>query len=389
MIFCVAELAWGVRSLLSCANAVLFPALAIYLGFGEIPLRGLLALFGGVQILALGVALRRRQRPFPVPDDGREKILHLHFSAISLGGIVAAVLSLAAGKNGSGGLPAVLFAALSAVGWLAGFATLYRQAFQRSRRRTEFEFAGVTYRQLDSEPETLSRFIRPFAEEMVEDMDRGRVRIDLPKRSPAEIFERYDRLEREKSGPCYIRFNAFDGDRMVGGISLTLDVKGKRLPDELHCALDFNPLRRYGRVMEGGFVYISRDYRFRQEIFVGLFKCLLESAIEQDVSFILVSAVQSSRPIFEKLGFHSLGLKGICNPTQSGAETHLMCLNLASVVLKRGAGTRGGGAIQGSLDIHLLKRYVRRVILRDGWKPHRNRPWLVTPERIRMLCNPG
>jgi len=67
----------------------------------------------------------------------------------------------------------------------------------------------------------------------------------------------------------------------------------------------------------------------------------------------------------------------------------LMCLNLASVVLKRGAGTRGGGAIQGSLDIHLLKRYVRRVILRDGWKPHRNRPWLVTPERIRMLCNPG
>ena len=259
--------------------------------------------------------------------------------------------------------------------WYCG--TLYR-------RHRDFALGEFRFRQIERDADALTRFFDSYATEIATAVSRDR-RAEV-KYSRSEILEAVCRTEQAVTAQL-LYFNAYDGDKIVGGVAVALDGADRRLPIEKSYGISFDPLRRYGRIMEVRRLSVDSSYRFQPEIIRGLFKCAIEVAFENDASFMVDLAFHFVVNLLRKAGFEELPLDGRkCN--EFGSPVRVIALNL----IARQVASPGITPPQNSrfaVNQCLRYRYYRRAMLSEAWWPERRRAWSLSSAGMNDLLVGG
>jgi hypothetical protein len=254
-----------------------------------------------------------------------------------------------------------------------------------SRNSTEFALGAFTFRQLPRGDAALDAFLGFFADEIWAASSRDR--RTKTKYSRDEILNEIRRTERESDGGRRLYFQAYHRGNVVGGIAAVLDGPDRRLPIEQAFGVTFAPLRRCGRVMEVRRLSIGKNYRLQHELIRGLFKCVIDVAFANDVSFIVDSAFIFAVGVLNKVGFETLQVQDR-QAFEFGSPMRMLVQNLAARPFTHVDAANTLGAFREAVDPYLRYRYLQRLVLRQFWRPSRRRAWALAPAQIATLCVP-
>jgi hypothetical protein len=256
---------------------------------------------------------------------------------------------------------------------------------RRYRRRKEFVLGGFTFREIEREDAMIARFFGSYADEMFAAVSRDRrARVRY---SRSEIFEEVSRTERAVTARV-LHFNAYDGDKIVGGVAVALDGPDRRLPVEKSLGVTFDPLRRHGRIIEVRRLSVDASYRFQQDIIRGLFKCAIEVALENDVSFMVDLAFHFVVNLLRKAGFEALYVGGR-EAVEFGSPTQLIALNLAAREYTSPQVVAPQDTPRYAVNQCLRYRYYRRAMIRQAWLSERRPAWSLSSGDMDDLCVPN
>lgn len=253
------------------------------------------------------------------------------------------------------------------------------------RRARKFELGDYAFREAERTADARAAFLEAYAEEIWSSVNRGSAR-GQGAHSKAAILEDAWRTEQAitDQGSVYY-FNAFHQGRIVGGIGVVLDRPGRRLPAEEGIGVSLDRLREIGRVMEVRRLSIDREHRLQPDILRGLFKCIIEVALENRVSFIVDFAFSFAAPVLDKVGLRILNIPG-CDVRMFGAPMRLLAMNLAALTVTKAQGVTSAASVGGLLNAYLLDRYVKQLVLRQGWRFESRRSWSLSVPHIEKLC---
>jgi hypothetical protein len=253
------------------------------------------------------------------------------------------------------------------------------------RRRRQFTLGGFSFREIERDEATLSRFLNCYADEISAAV--GRDRRAKVRYSRSEIFAEACRTELASTARR-LYFHAYDGDKIVGGVAVALDGPDGRLPMEKSLGVSFDPLRRHGRVMEVRRLSVNGDYRFHQDIIRGLFKCAIEVALENDVSFMVDHAFHFVVTLLGKVGFGVLHVGGR-EAFEFGSPLRLVAHNFVAVQFANPLEGKSRQSLRFAVNQCLRYRYRQRAVIRQAWFPARRRGRYLSISDIDSLCVPG
>jgi hypothetical protein len=255
----------------------------------------------------------------------------------------------------------------------------------RHRRERQFDFGGFTFREIERNDAALESFLDSYAEEIWTIISPA-MRAKLSK---ADVLDDARRTEKAVGDPQSLYyFNAYDQGRVIAGIAVALDRPGRRLPVEDSFGVTLDPLRQFGRVMEVRRLSIDRQHRLQPDLIRGLFKCIVEVALENDVSFIADFAFASAAMVLDKVGLRILNIPGRGDVHAFGSPMRLLAMNLAALVFNPAQRVNPAASVGGLLNRYMLERYVKRLTLRQGWRPEPRRAWSLSVANIETLCVP-
>jgi hypothetical protein len=250
------------------------------------------------------------------------------------------------------------------------------------RRSREFALERFTFREVGPDGGAVEQFMAGYADEIAKAVGndrRARVRYGR-----LEIFEEACRKEVGVTARM-LYFNAYDGDRVVGGVAVALDGPDRRLPLEGTLGLTLDPLRRYGSVMEVRRLSIDASYRFQPEIIRGLFKCVIEVALENDVCFMVDLAFHFVVNLLRKAGFEELHGCG-CELAEFGSSLRLIALNLAAREYLAHQNVAAEQIPRYAVNQYLRYRYFSRAVVREACRHQSRRVWSLSHAAMEKLC---
>jgi hypothetical protein len=250
------------------------------------------------------------------------------------------------------------------------------------RRRRQFTLGGFSFRQIEHNETTISRFLNCYADEISAAV--GRDRRAKVRYSRSEIFDEACRAEQAVTARVHY-FNAYDGDKVVGGVAVALDGRDRRLPVEKTFGVTFDPLRRYGRIMEVRRLSVDAGYRFQQEIIRGLFKCVIEVALESDVSFVVDLTFHFVVNLLRKVDFEALDAGGR-EAFEFGSPMRLLALNFVERQFVTPLVVDPRETTRYAVNQCLRCRYRRRALIRQAWLPEHRRARSLSNADIDSLA---
>lgn len=254
------------------------------------------------------------------------------------------------------------------------------------RRARVFTLERFTFREIDGDDgPAVEQFVSRYADEIADAVARDRRAHKAF--GKCEIFEEALRKERAATAQV-IYFSAYDGDKVVGGVSVALDRAHSRLPLEEMTGLTLGPVRRFGRVMEVRRLSVDGNYRFQQEVIRGLFRCVIEVALEKDMDFMVDLAFHFAAPLLEKAGFERIQA-GQRELFEFGSPLRFVILNLAAREFAAHQLIGKQRITRYTVNQSLRYRYYRRALLRHVLRPASERAWLITGSRIQYLLFGG
>jgi hypothetical protein len=250
------------------------------------------------------------------------------------------------------------------------------------RRDREFGLGGFTFREIGRDAAAVAQFLSSYADEMSAAVTRDRrARV---KYGRSEIFEEVCRTEHAATARVHY-FNAYDGDKVVGGVAVALDGPDRRLPVEKSFGVTLDPLRRYGRIMEVRRLSVAAGYRFHQDIIRGLFKCAIEVALENDVSFMVDLTFHFVVNLLRKVDFEALHAGGR-EAFEFGSPMRLLALNFATRQFVAPLVVDPRETARYAVNQCLRCRYRRRAAIRQAWRPEYRRAWSLSNADIDSLA---
>jgi hypothetical protein len=253
------------------------------------------------------------------------------------------------------------------------------------RRGRDFTLGGFRFREIELDADALTQFFDHYTTEIATAVSRDR-RAEV-KYSRSEIFEAVSRTEQAVTAQRFY-FNAYDGDKIVGGIAVALDGADHRLPVEKSYGISFDPLRRYGRIMEVRRLSVDSNYRFQPDIFRGLVKCAIEVGLENDVSFMVDLAFHFVVNLLRKAGFEELALDGR-KRYEFGSPVRVIAQNLAIGQLESPVIIAPRKESRYAANPCLRYRYYRRAMMNQAWWPERSRVWSLSSADMNDLVTGG
>jgi len=256
------------------------------------------------------------------------------------------------------------------------------------RREREFELSGFTFREIDRDDDAVDAFLESYAQEIWDATNRDRRTVKRYSREETLDDARWTEWELEDRSHCRY-FQAYRDGKVVGGVGVALDRSGRKLPVEKSFGVSFDPLRRAGRIMEVRRLSIAKDYRLQPDIIRGLFKCVIDVALETDAAFIVDFTFVFTAPLLGKVGFNALEAHGR-KVYEFGSPMRLSIMNLAMLTVNRGEGISSKESIVGLLNLYLRYRYFQRLALRQWPIPrYRRRAWQLSLADMESLCVPS
>ena len=309
-------------------------------------------------------ALLAADRPFTAINTRDIGFLPLHrFLAWMWGGVhfTAGLAALVLVPS-----PAFLYVPLGLM-VLGGVATVWLNfvsAGSAWERPPRFELEGYSFREARSRDD-LDTFHNVLAEAYRADLQSA---FGMGRRIDAAVIEREHRASGRKwQGDC-LPFLAFAGDRPVGGICIFFDRKRCGLPIEGEARIDLSPWRRMGRVAEVGRLGVLRRHRISPVLLKGLFKCVIEAALEKRVHFIFNDSFEFQARMYEKLGFRAFRDEPYVSRAEQstgyGLKALPMKMDLAAMVRSGSPGAIGADLID-HLSPYVMERYFKHLVIRD------------------------
>ena len=123
-------------------------------------------------------------------------------------------------------------------------------------------------------------------------------------------------------------------------------------------------------ILEVGHFTINAGYRFKPDIFLGVFKAAIEFAMEHDVSFLANCSYVHSAPMYEKIGFVQITDKPIPD-TVLGVDTCSSILNLSALVIYNKDTlnkTKTIDQLKPLLNQYIMERYYKRQLILNTFK---------------------
>lgn len=193
-----------------------------------------------------------------------------------------------------------------------------------------------------------------------------------PKRKidPAKIEAEHRASDKKRDGHT-VPFLAFDGDDAIGGICLFVDHAHAGLPIEGEANMSANEYRGRGPVVEMGRLGVMPRYRLERSVLTGLFKCVVEAALERRVHTILNDSFTWQVKLYAKIGFHPITdkpYKSEGSSTGYGLSARPLALDLARMVRLDEQNTTGS-AVRDILNDYLVERFFKRLAVAEMFDP--------------------
>ena len=231
-------------------------------------------------------------------------------------------------------------------------------------RRTRFEMEGYSFREATSRRDR-ETFYRVIAEAFRPDAQSA---LGMRRKVDTTAIVDEHRAISDAWRNKFLPFLAFAGDRPVGGICIFFDHRRRGLPIEEIAHVDLGPWRRMGPVAEVGRLGVLRPHRISPAILRGLFKCVIEAAVERRIHFIFNDSFDFQVRMYEKLGFGVFRDGAYASRSEHstgyGIKVVPMMMDLAAVV--RMATPSGIAAdMEDALAPYLMERYFKHLVIRE------------------------
>lgn len=247
----------------------------------------------------------------------------------------------------------------------------------QNTRKKHFHINDIEFHQLsNNNNDQIEKYHQFFIENIVTDEKRKNLTM---KELADDIFKSEADLENST-----LIFCAFHHGKIVGCLRCVLANK-TAFPIEHDANLYLTHLRKYGHILQAGRFSIAEEYRERPEVMTGLFKCLIELALEKDISFIFGNAAIHRVPLYMKLGFNVLYPRSDSRSQvlmPYGTRCVPIVMNFSKTIIKNREDANRYGFMD-YVNRYLIERWYKRAILRYYFRPLDKRPWEMEISQIR------
>lgn len=251
-----------------------------------------------------------------------------------------------------------------------------------NERQRDFIHGNFIFRQITISSKDFDEFCAFFAQQVVNDPRRKGVKLDS---NAATQFIRDSEL---KLGCHSVIFCVYDGTKIIGSVRCILEQTATILPIEKDIVESFSRLRNLGKIMQIGRLGIDEKFRERPDVISGLFKCIIDLALEKDVHFIVGEAAKHRLPLYLKLGFELIFSRNDPRSTISmpyGSECIPVLLNFSRLVFVSKGQVQQKYRFSESINRYLLERWYKRSVLKNYFKSTSLWPWLCDAEDLKKL----
>ena len=249
-------------------------------------------------------------------------------------------------------------------------------------RQPRFDLGGYAFREA----------VSPADRELFHDLIANAYRADLQRalgirrKLALETILREHRVTSARWRGRELPFLAFADDRPVGGICIFFDHREHGLPIEGEARIDLTPWRGIGPIAEVGRLGVDRRRRFSPALLRGLFKCVVEAAVERNVHFLFNDSFDFQAGMYGKIGFTPLREGPYVSPeigsTGYGLEALPMMMNLAGMV-RMDLKSHSAADLHDVLAPYVVERFFKRLVLREMVRAICSRK--NAPEEIRSV----
>ena len=264
-------------------------------------------------------------------------------------------------------MPSVAFIYVPSLLILVGFlATIFFQFFYSgpsNNRKMGFKIDSYDFKEIDS-LNAIDEFYSTSSMEIWNAISQSRQKNVKTRSELRETMISSDK----KYADCIMRFLAYNEDGKPIGTIFCVKDSPHGLPIERDTGISMNALRKAGKVIEVGHFTIDKNYRFKPDLLLGLFKGVIDFAMEHDISFLANCSYSHSSAIYEKMGFIKISSHPIPD-TILGVDTCPSVLNLARLVV--GHEDISMSVVQQSktiLNPYIAERYYKRQLVTNLFK---------------------
>lgn len=196
-----------------------------------------------------------------------------------------------------------------------------------SNRKKEFTMDMYDFKEIDS-PQAIDQFYTISSTEIWSAIAQSKKKSV---KTQSELMETMIRSDQEYTDGI-VRFIAYSKEgNPIGTIFCVID-SPQGLPIERDTGINMANLRKMGKVIEVGHFVIDKRYRCKPDLFLGLFKGVIDFALAHDISFLANCSYSHSSAMYEKMGFVKISSCPIPD-TILGVDTCPSILNLARLVV--------------------------------------------------------
>lgn len=233
----------------------------------------------------------------------------------------------------------------------------------RHARQHEFSLGSFRFAEVRSK-EQHDLFYATIAEAYRSDLQRAagpKRKIDM-----AEIEAGHRASDAKRDGRA-MPFLVFDGEQAVGGICMFLDHPKLGLPIEHEAQISAGPWRAGGPVVEIGRLGIFPRYRLERSVLTGLFKCVIEAALERRVHTVLNDSFVWQVKLYSKIGFVPVSDRPYVCGTDStgyGLQAQPLALDLVRMVRLEEVNTTSS-EVRDIMQQYVIERFFKILAVQE------------------------
>jgi len=231
-------------------------------------------------------------------------------------------------------------------------------------RKKKFEFGGLEFREVKTE-EDVDTFYQVVAKSYRADLQKElgmRKKVDEKTIINEHVASDIKRKDEQ------VPFIVLENDKPIGSICIFFDHRKNGLPIEGEAGVELTNWRMHGGIAEVGRLGLIRSHRFNQTALKGLFKCIIEAAIERNIHYIFNDSFLFQMSLYKKIGFSKIVdeayLSSDENSTGYGLKAIPMVMNLASMI-KLEEETSTSNDVKGILSPYITERFFKRLAFKE------------------------
>jgi hypothetical protein len=248
-----------------------------------------------------------------------------------------------------------------------------------------FTDAGFTFKQISLQSQEFMEYCVHYVDATIQDSENSMI-VDRQ----TLIDNLID--ENTKLAGSARHFIAIDKkfENIIGTFRCIVDRSGRNFPIEQLLETSYDPLRSFGRLMDVGCFSIHPNYRSMPILTVGLFRCMMDLALERDVRFLVADAPYHRVSLYQQIGFRFLFPPSHMKARlvrSDGMVCYPLVLNLTEAFFGGSSGGNPGWKLGSSVKTnwYLFERWNRRLMLSSWFRRKTKWPWTIMTDDIYQL----